>query len=113
MRQQAHPNKNQTMTVLVKRHTLKATLRKHKSIQRRNAKNKETKKGPIVDNNEFSIFEPTKNLNTISNQVATRDSVNFYGRIGDSMTSGSGAILKIDDERGRRGARNKIEPVCL
>ena len=29
------------------------------------------------------------------------------------MTSDSGAILKIDDERGRRGARNKIEPVCL
>ena len=68
---------------------------------------------PIVDNNKNSIFEPTKNLNTIANQVAFGDSVNFYGRIGDSMTSDSGAILKIDDERGRRGARNKIEPVCL
>ena len=29
------------------------------------------------------------------------------------MPSDSGAILKIDDERDRRGARNKIEPVCL
>ena len=100
------------MTVLVKRHTLKRRYESTNQSKEEMQRTRKRRSPPIVDN-ENSIFEPTKNLNTIANQVAFGDSVNFYGRIGDSMTSDSGAILKIDDERGRRGARNKIEPVCL